>query len=906
MTGPTTTGSIDAKLGIDLDAFRRGAAEAKAEAKELGDLSPTVRVDANVGPALAKLDEVVALEKALEAQNVRLTATEKGLNQEQVNSTSGALRLATVEKMLGESRRAETIETGKAVEVTRTHTAETDKNAAAVNRGAQAQKQNISGVAVLISMAPALLAATAPIAASTVGLGAAFGVMGISGVLAIKGIKDAMVVGDTVGNTYATGIGVLKGNLDQLAANSANGMLAGFSTAVTDINSRMPFLNQLVREGSGLLGQMGSTALRGVLDGLQQMNPLIQQGGVELGRFVTWLFSFNGTNGFTGFLAYASSNLPSVMHLIENLVVTAGHILAAFAPLGPVVITALSAISDGLNNLPLPVLAGLVTTVTSLAPALNIARVAMDMAGTEAAIFGMKANLAVPVVGVLLAALSGLGLMAITAAQGTDHGTASVQNYTQALRDDTNSIGENVRAQAAKALVDSGAIDAARKLGVSIEDVTAAATGNGDALARVKTVTDAASSAVTRAKDAHQYASQAQRDQADTAKILTDTISGTNGAINDGIQKNKEYDATLAATKGGTDANTLAAQAQAQAYGTTVAALQAAKTAQEGHAQSAAAATLQMALEGDAAGLLKQAFDALNGKSLSLEQAQTRAASAANSATKSFQQNGTAINGTTDAAIANQQALQNKVAADQASAEATAKSTGSTEQGTAAYAGYKTALEDQLRAHGQLTPAVQAYLDKLYAVNDFKPVPTKLEVDKAQAETDLAAFKAYLDTVAGKRFTSYIDIITNRIETSTKDPAGTGSSTGGRANGSLAGGAATGGLIHAGFSASSPAYLSEGGSPFVPRGTDTVPAMLTPGEIVIKRASAQSLGTANLLEANRTGKWPDQGHQQAAQLPPIYVQNPFTGEYLLAQVDSRTSQAISAADNSSQYRRRGR
>jgi hypothetical protein len=128
---------------------------------------------------------------------------------------------------------------------------------------------------------------------------------------------------------------------------------------------------------------------------------------------------------------------------------------------------------------------------------------------------------------------------------------------------------------------------------------------------------------------------------------------------------------------------------------------------------------------------------------------------------------------------------------------------------------------------------------------------------------------------------------------------------GGRANGSLAGGAATGGLIHSGFSASSPAYLSEGGSPFVPRGTDTVPAMLTPGEIVMKRASVASLGAGNLLEANRSGKWPAQ-QQQAAQLPPIYVQNPFTGEYLLAQVDGRADQRIHAADTSVQYQRRGR
>jgi hypothetical protein len=55
-------------------------------------------------------------------------------------------------------------------------------------------------------------------------------------------------------------------------------------------------------------------------------------------------------------------------------------------------------------------------------------------------------------------------------------------------------------------------------------------------------------------------------------------------------------------------------------------------------------------------------------------------------------------------------------------------------------------------------------------------------------------------------------------------------------------------------------YLASGGFPdFTPRGSDTVPAMLTPGEIVMKRASVDSIGAGTLLEANRTGKLPAQG-----------------------------------------------
>ena len=44
----------------------------------------------------------------------------------------------------------------------------------------------------------------------------------------------------------------------------------------------------------------------------------------------------------------------------------------------------------------------------------------------------------------------------------------------------------------------------------------------------------------------------------------------------------------------------------------------------------------------------------------------------------------------------------------------------------------------------------------------------------------------------------------------------------------------------------------------------------------------------------------------AAQTPPIYVQNPFTGQYLLAQVDSRAAGVVQAADSSSPFIRKGR
>ena len=48
-------------------------------------------------------------------------------------------------------------------------------------------------------------------------------------------------------------------------------------------------------------------------------------------------------------------------------------------------------------------------------------------------------------------------------------------------------------------------------------------------------------------------------------------------------------------------------------------------------------------------------------------------------------------------------------------------------------------------------------------------------------------------------------------------------------------------------------YKAGGGSIFKPRGTDTVPAMLTPGEFVIKKSSVDKIGAGNLAALNKGG-----------------------------------------------------
>jgi len=851
MTGPTTTGSIDAKLTVDDSDFKRGMAEAKVEAKEVGALEPTVKVDANVGPALAKLDAVALAERNLDVAYQRTAISGEKLSQVTKKYGEDSVQAASARLTMTRATNAESDAEAKLSGLRRQSTADADRDTEATNRSTQANNRRVSGLQVLLALAPSILAAAAPIAGAAVGLGAAFGVMGISGVLAIKGIKDEMADGTAVGNTYAVGLSSLKGNLDQLASTSATSMLSAFNQSVGDLDARMPALTTMVGSASAALGTMGSTALRGVLDGLQTMNPLLQAGQAELSQFVTWLFSFNGTNGFTQFINYSIDNLPSVMHLIENLVVTAGRILEAFAPLGPVMIGFLNALTDGLNSLPLPVLAGLVTAATLIGPALRLAFApgvsALIISVGEAMGFtGVMANLAVPVVGILTAALAGVAVMSVTSAMSTNtqadatkNATRAAQDYATALQQDNDAIGENVRRVAAKALQDSGALAAARTLGIEMGTVTDAATGNSAAMAKVQGVMTAVSGAWGDSLASGQKIPQVLQDQFAAMQVLYPALGLQNQALGEAKVKQDEL---AAASRGQSSAT----GELAASYGTTVAALQSAQAAEDKAGQSTADTTIKMQLQNDAAGLLKTTLDALNGKAISAAQAQNAFDSSlanmgdhVDKVGKKVKFTTTSISDMSAASVALRGQLNGQVSNLMQVVEANGGLANSTGKARQQMVTMRQQIIDNAVAHGVDRAAVTAYIDKLMAIPKKVP-PTKLDVDNAGANAKIAYTKWLLDSLHSK--TIFVDVQRSEsVNTGRGAAKGVGKPTA----------YAHGGMVN---------YLADGGFPdFRPQGSDTVPAMLTPGEIVMKRASVQSIGAGNLLEANRTGKLPSQG-----------------------------------------------
>jgi hypothetical protein len=109
-----------------------------------------------------------------------------------------------------------------------------------------------------------------------------------------------------------------------------------------------------------------------------------------------------------------------------------------------------------------------------------IATAAMKEFGIAAGITGIETELLVPVFGVLLALLSGLALGGIAAlASSQEVGVGSANAYADALNKDAEAaggladkIGEATTAMALKNLVDSGAYDAAQKLGIGTQELT--------------------------------------------------------------------------------------------------------------------------------------------------------------------------------------------------------------------------------------------------------------------------------------------------------------------------------------------------------------------------------------------------------------------------------------------------
>jgi hypothetical protein len=881
MSGAATTeGSIVGYLRLNTSDWKEKLAEADRQARELPN--PDIRVNADVADALAKIEAVRAAESRLGGSNSsaggpsgaaarvdevaaaqrRLTVAESAAETAYARAALAAMRLEEVESKRGRTEyqvasavlantealkkldtanlRVTASEEALAVAKKRVadqaleSAAAQETEAAAANESAKANGLNVTRMGLLATAAAVLIPLLAPLAGYAVGVGGAFAGMGAAGILAILGIKREMDAGTAVGNHYSAGLQTMLGYLHQLEATAAKGVLDGFDHSLATIGSAMPALNSEIGQFSNQLGTTASILVSGIITAFRVLNPLFLTAGGYVQQLAFGFQQWTSDGGLAKFAQMAITELPQVANALGALAKGGLDVIGALAPLGSTLLVTLTVLGQLLSIIA-PVVGGLAPLAVAAAAVWgafqlwgNIAPLAKSAAETVALVamytveaIGPVGALAVAVGAVTLAVA---GWNAVMAAQKAFSQAAALatQDYTASIIADSGAIKENTLASIAKNLHDSGAIENAHKLGISTTVLTQAILGQKDAQDKVNSATRAAVNGSKEQQDQLKKTGLNIVELGTAQQWVRQAVANTTEGVKEGVTTWKAIQEAQDAATGSTTKQTAAQTSLAAQYGMSLPALQAAQAAQKQNSDAASATTHELQMENDAAGLLTNAFTLLNGGTLNVAQAQTGAAAATNSLVDSFKQNGLAIDGNTKAAVSNQQAIQSKVQADQQSAEAIAKQTGSTEAGTKAFAASKVALEQQLAAQGLLNPAVQAYIDKLYAVPPV--VETQVKMDDNAARAAAASLRAYLADMS-RTWTIPVKIVT-----SGSIPAA----------GHLAA-QASGGPVQPLARAAGGAidYLAGGGSSFwKPQGTDTVPTMLTPGEFVVREPSA--------------------------------------------------------------------
>ncbi|MCS5732382.1 hypothetical protein [Herbiconiux daphne] len=693
-------------------------AATKADAAELGRLNPTVKVDTDAAGAIAQLEATVA------------AADRVGASSETLRVRQGVLAGAW------DRVRDSTLKANEA------------------NRTSFTRIGMITtAVALLLPLLPAL-------GAFAVGAAGALTLMGLAGVAALFGIHQAMQDGTAVGLAYSSGLQSIKGNLQALAQTAAVTMLSSFRDVVRDTNSAMPMLNRQTAEFAGFLGRSGSNLFSGALSSLRALEPFLIRVGVYVEGLTAKFNAWTTNGGLQKFASYAISQLPTVEAMLGALGNTIMHILQALAPLGTVGLTVLTVLSQVIAAIPVQVLTDLIAAATWGALAFKAWGFIAPMLTSIATAMGaveVATKLAQGPIGWIIAGVSALaGILAVSIARQQAAADA-VRDYTAAVQADTGALGDNVRAAAVKALTDAGALAAAQRLGISVKEVTDATLGNASAQAKLDAeLTKLESSAVGTATKM-QDLTTAQQEQVGDVNSVRDAYEGQNDAIEQAIDAYNTYADAMGQTTITSDAQKAALEANAAAAGVSVSAYLSATASQSDAQAQVEKTTAAMYLQSDAAGLLKQSLDLLNGKTISYEQAQNQFDSGLTHLSNTTIQVADANGVMVDAIDAGKASLDshtasgteargellNLVTAAQDSATAFRDQGGSVEETKAKMADMKQQIIDNAVANGWNRDAVQAYIDKLFEIPADIP-PTQIEVDTAAAEARLESFIAQM------------------------------------------------------------------------------------------------------------------------------------------------------------------
>lgn len=414
------------------------------------------------------------------------------------------------------------------------------------------------------------------------------------------------------------------------------------------------FLSRQATPSTLIFGRSLGNLATGAAGFAMSMEPLWNVVGPGLeemtARFAAW---GHDSENFTGFINWVIENGPTFVDMFSQFAETAIDVGVALAPLGVVyaegltlLAQAISAVAEtapwllqlavaagtarvaiGLfsrvNTGLIQPLQGLTGRVQDYAAELRTAGGAADNAAGGSRRFSGAISSAAGVLG----GPWGIAITAATVALGfliSKHAEAKqkVEEYTAAIREDSGAIGENTRATVVNALETEGVLEMAEKYGLSLDQVTDAATGNAEALDSVTAEIDRQIEA-QRELEGLNALERTQRDhRIEDLEQIKQALNGQNEALEE--------------SKG--------------AYQRTTEAMGETQVAQQGVNAAMAEGAFQ-------ARDLKTALDELTGAHVGMTEAESNFQAAVDRATESVTTNGATLDVNTEAGRANEAAL---------------------------------------------------------------------------------------------------------------------------------------------------------------------------------------------------------------------------------------------------------